>query len=123
VKAAVAAAPPSLLLAAAPPPSLLHAAQEVTGDRVLSSHAEKESSDEAGGPHPTENLLLSLPFHTYLSLPLEEQEKEKEKEEDAQARDRVQDAWQEKGRQSRLVGNLLSADARTNGMLTYADVC
>ena len=93
---------------AAPPPFLLPA-QEVKGERVLSSHAEEESSDEAGGRHPTPSASLLL------SLPLEEEKEEEEVH-------RVQDAWVEKGIQSRLVGYLLSADART-GMLTYADVC
>ncbi len=49
------------------------------------------------------------------------QEKEEEEVEEEEAQESA-DAWMEKRRQSRLVGNLLSADART-GMLTYADVC
>jgi hypothetical protein len=49
----------------------------------------------------------------------EEEEEEEEEEERESERERVQDAWVEKGRRKvDFVGNLLSADARTSGMLT-----
>ncbi len=52
----------------------------------------------------------------------EEEEREREREEDEESeseRESVQDAWVEKGRRPvDFVGNLLSADARTSGMLT-----